>query len=59
MKPEEVELKNLSKIFEYEKLSREVDTCNDIDEIRNVAKSYIKLLLKFQETVSSMNFKDL
>lgn len=59
MKPEEIELTNLSKIFEYEKLSREVDMCNDINEIKDIAKAYIKLHFKFQETVSKMDFKDL
>jgi hypothetical protein len=59
MKPDEIELSNLSKIFEYEKLSREVDMCNDIDQIKDIAKSYIKLHFKFQETVLNMNYKDL
>ena len=59
MKPDEIELSNLSKIFAYEKLSREVDMCNDIDQIKDIAKSYIKLHFKFQETVLNMNYKDL
>jgi hemerythrin len=59
MNPEEIELTNLAKIFEYEKLSREVDSCNDLNQLKDIAKSYIKLHFKFQETLTSMNFKDL
>jgi hypothetical protein len=57
--PDEIELKNLSKIFEYEKLSREVDICGDINQLKNIAKSYIKLHFKFQETVATMLLNDL
>jgi len=52
--PEEIELENLSKSFEYHKLSTEVDSCNDIEELKNVAKAYIKLYLKHQEVVSNI-----
>ena len=54
MSPEEIELENLSKSFEYHKLSAEVDSCNDIEKIKNVAKAYIKLYLKQQEVVANM-----
>ena len=54
MSPEEIELENLSKSFEYHKLSAEVDSCNDIEELKNVAKAYIKLYLKQQEVVANM-----
>lgn len=54
MKPEEIELENLSKSFEYHKLSAEIDSCNNIDELKNVAKAYIKLYLKQQEVVANM-----
>jgi len=54
MNPEEIELENLSKSFEYYKLSAEVDSCNDIEELKNVAKAYIKLYLKQQEVVSNI-----
>ena len=54
MSPEEIELENLSKSFEYHKLSAEVDSCNDIEELKNVTKTYIKLYLKQQEVVSNI-----
>jgi hypothetical protein len=54
MKPEDIELENLSKIFEYEKLSRELDSCNDLAFIRNIARSYIRLYMKQQEVLINM-----
>jgi hypothetical protein len=52
MDPNSIELDNLSKIFEYEKLSREIDSCDDIKFLKNLAKSFIKLYFKQQETLS-------
>ncbi len=54
MKPSDIKLDNLSKSFEYERLAREVDGCDDLDTLKNVAKSYIKLYLKQEETVSNL-----
>lgn len=52
MKPEDISLEDVNKMFEYEKLSRDIDSVDDIDVIKNYAKSYIKLYLKQQEVVS-------
>jgi hypothetical protein len=52
MDPNSIKLDNLSKIFEYEKLSREIDSCDDIKFLKNLAKSFIKLYFKQQETLS-------
>jgi len=57
MKPEIIELENLSKIFEYEKISRELNSCNEINDIRNVAKCYVKLYLKQQETLTNLSLE--
>jgi len=54
MDPNDIKLDNLSKIFEYEKISREIDSCNDIELLKNISKSYVKLYFKQQETVASM-----
>ena len=54
MNPDEIKLENLSKIFEYERISREIDSCDDVDLLRNISKSYVKLYFKQQETVASM-----
>jgi hypothetical protein len=52
MDPEKIILEDLNKMFEYEKLSRDIDSIEDIDTLKTFAKSYIKLYLKQQEVVS-------
>ena len=54
MDPDKIELETMSKMFEYEKWSRELDDCDDPDVLRNCAKAYIKLYLKQQEVVATM-----
>lgn len=53
MNPNNIELENVNKLFEYEKLSRDIDSIEDIETLRNYAKSYIKLYLKQQEVISN------
>jgi hypothetical protein len=55
MDPKDIELDNLNKIFEYERISRELDTCTNIDIIKNLCKCYVKLYFKQQETISLMH----
>jgi len=52
MNPNDIQLDDVNKMFEYEKLSRDIDSIDDIELIKNYAKSYIKLYLKQQEVVS-------
>ena len=52
MDPDQIELNNLTKSFEYIKLASEIDSCDDRDQLRNIAKSFIKLYYKQQETMS-------
>lgn len=59
MNPDQIVLENLSKNFEYEKISREIDNCENIDQLKSIAKSYVKLHLKYQETIASLNFNNL
>ena len=49
---DDIELKTVSKSFEFEKLSRELDTCDDIEQLRRLTKLSIKLMFKQQETIS-------
>jgi hypothetical protein len=39
------------KNFEYERISREVDSCENIEQVKNIAKSFIKLYLQQQEVM--------
>lgn len=52
MDPNSITLEDMNKMFEYEKLSRDIDSIDDAEILRNFAKSYIKLYLKQQEVVS-------
>jgi hypothetical protein len=54
MDPDIIVLETISKMFEYEKLSRDIDSICNIDILKNYAKSYIKLYLKQQEVVSKL-----
>ena len=51
MKPEDIELNDINKLFEYEKHSRIIDELS-IEELRIFSKLYFKLYLKQQEVVS-------
>jgi hypothetical protein len=51
MKPEEIELESMTRLFEYEKHSRVIDNLN-VDELRNHAKLYCKMYLKQQEVIN-------
>ena len=59
MDPTKIVLESLTKNFEYEKISREIDSCTNIEQVKNIAKSYVKLHLKYQETLSSLNINNL
>ena len=50
----DIKLGNISKSFEYEKISRDIDSINDIDSLKNIAKSYIKLYFQQQEVISNL-----
>ena len=54
MDPDKIQLENLSKNFEYVKASLEIDSVVDLDDLRNIAKSYMKLYMKQQEVLSEL-----
>ena len=53
MNPSDIKLETPSKMFEYEKLSREIGSCDDVDTLKQMARSFIKLYLKHQETTAN------
>ena len=57
MDPDNIELNSINKLFEYEKQAREIDECRDIDELKMITKSYMKLYFKQQEVVSSIGLR--
>jgi len=54
MNHEDMRLESVSKQFEFEKISRELDTCTNIDMLRNLCKCYVKLYMRQQETIIYM-----
>jgi hypothetical protein len=54
MDPNNIELDNLSKSFEYFKVASEIDSIDDIVQLKNIAKCYYKLYLKQQEVISNL-----
>jgi len=54
MKSSDIELSTVSKNFEFEKLSREIDDISDVKVLREMLKCYLKLYFKQQETISSI-----
>jgi hypothetical protein len=58
MNPDDIVLESLTKNFEYVKYSREIDSINDSESLKDIAKSFYKLYLKQQEVVSNFNNKN-
>jgi hypothetical protein len=54
MDPNNITLNNLTKSFEYTKLAGEIDSCEDVERIKNIAKCFCKLYYKQQETMSAI-----
>lgn len=59
MDPNKIVLENLTKNFEYERIAREIDSCENLDQVKNIAKTFVKLHLKYQETIINLNFMNL
>ena len=52
MNPEEIELRNTSQQFEYERMAREIDLCDDVEMLRQMCKFVVKLEMKTRQTYS-------
>jgi hypothetical protein len=50
--PSTITLSSPSKQFAYEKLSRQIEECNDTSTLKEALRCYIKLYFKQQETIS-------
>ena len=57
MDPSSIVLEKPSKMFEYEKISREIDNCDDIEYIKKMCKCYVKLHMRQQEVTANI-FKE-
>ena len=52
MNPDDVIIRNVSSQFEYEKMAREVDACDDLETLKEMCKFLIKMEMKTRETYS-------
>ena len=59
MHPDDIILTNTAKLFQYQVQVREIDECDDIEELRNGLKSVIKLFMKQQEVIASQGIEPL
>jgi hypothetical protein len=55
MNPSEIILENTSKLFEYERISREIEECENLEALKNMLRCYVKLYMKQQELLCQMN----
>jgi hypothetical protein len=54
MNPDSIQLETTSKLFEYEKLSREIEKCEDLDTMKVMSRCFLKLYLRHQEVTTQI-----
>jgi len=54
MKSTDIVLESTTKLFEFEKISRELDGIDDVEVLRELVKCYSKLYMKQQEVVAKI-----
>ena len=54
MNPDDITLINTSQQFKYEKFAREIEMCEDVDELRQMCKFLVKLEMKTRANYSVM-----
>ncbi len=59
MHPDDVVLTNTAKLFQYQVQVREIDECDDIEELRIALKGALKLFMKQQEVVAGLGIEPL
>jgi hypothetical protein len=54
MDPDSISLESISKLFEYERISRDIDSIDDVETLRKIAKSHVKLYFSQQEVIANL-----
>ncbi len=54
LNPKSINIDSLAKSFEYERLSRELDECDNVDQLRETAKCFLKLYMKTTEALRGL-----
>ena len=52
MNPDDIFIRNVSSQFQYEKMAREGDECDDIETLQQMCKFLIKMEMKTREMYS-------
>jgi hypothetical protein len=52
--PDDIIITNPSKMFEYEKMARQIDDCENVEELQISLKSMLKLYMKQQEVTAQV-----
>ena len=52
MNPDDIAIRNVSSQFQYEKMAREIDECDDVATLQEMCKFLIKMEMKTRETYS-------
>jgi hypothetical protein len=52
--PEDIILEDISKMFSFEKISRDIDSIESIEDAKTMCKAFAKLYLCQQEAVSNL-----
>jgi len=52
MDPDDIVLNNTSQMFQYEKMSRDIEDCDDVENLKQMVRYLIKLEMKTRETYS-------
>ena len=52
MNPDDILIRNVSSQFQYEKMAREIDECDDVATLQEMCKFLIKMEMKTRETYS-------
>ena len=52
MNPDDIFIRNVSSQFQYEKMAREVDACDDVETLQEMCKFLIKMEMKTRENYS-------
>ena len=55
MNHDDLKLSSMSKQFEFEKISREIESCSSIDQLRTISKCYAKLYFALEEMMQNLN----
>jgi len=50
--PDDIKLDSPAKMFEYEKMARTIDQCENVDELQLTLKSLLKTYMRYQETTA-------